>query len=539
MLSVKNYFKFILLAAVVVSLGAFGLASDAALSVGAGGSAGPVKYALDPPLNYDVDPTTLPNDGLKLDFTFNDVPDGSFFIDLELSDGTWLAPAFGDITVTIQPWTGNVGAVYEGVALNANVLPPVYGGSSLLRLTWDWSARPITYLSKVTVYLTSEQFQDESPSIIEAQGTINLIVAILEAEGSSFDPQLEDPETIAFVTGRWPFEDIEVDPTTALIDVAAVNPINDKTRVFFETGLQGPTDNDLLIMDVGANIKLPECADDLYAQNGDPWVFTDPDLLELRFTSSAPWGPEVHGIAVSQAPPLLDGGHMGVGIPASPTHTVFYAPGMGYCDSFGGAWQWVTIAVSGVDPLTERTFSVQLYFNGTNMGYPVHLVSSWSLNGSVLVAHWLQSNTTVGGGPFKSRIYLHNGDSYDAPVIVQLYELPIAQGDATPTADPLGGPITVGTIEGGKGLLVRMEDVLDAAGIALPYIEGLGNIQAIVSVPAKNVSGSYQVFAADGSAAFGMCPLYSLNNNMNQWLWDLLVQFPNVFPPGGMPPSGD
>lgn len=548
MLNFQKCFKFILLITVVASLGAFGVASDAKLTVGAGGGAGPVEYALDPPLKYESpNPTTLPNDGLQLDFVFNDVPDGSFFIDLELSDGVWVAPAFGDITVTIKPWDGNVGASYEGVSLNANVVATIYGGSSLLRLTWDWNARPITYLSKVTVYLTSEQFIDDDPSILESQGTINLTVAIMEAEGSSFDPQLEDPETIAFVTARRPFEDIEVDPTTALIDVAAVNPVNDKTRVFFETGLEGPTDNDLLLLDVGAKIRLPECPTDLYEQFGDLWRFggSGLDSLRLQFTNTAGWNPEIHGIAVSPEPPLLGGGHMGVGIPADPTwHTVDYWPGVNnygsYCQDFGGQWQWVTIAVTGVDQLTERTFSVKLMHNGFDVGYPTHVLSNWYFNGSVLVAHWLQGNTTIGGGPFKSRIYLHSADSYPlpAPVTVQLYELPIAQGDATPAAEPLGPPVEVGAIEAGKGLVVRMEDVLDAAGVALPYIEGLGNIQAVVSVPAKNMSGSYQVFAADGSSKFGMCPLFNLNNNNNQWLWDVLVQFPNVFPPGGAAPDG-
>lgn len=121
----------------------------------------------------------------------------------------------------------------------------------------------------------------------------------------------------------------------------------------------------------------------------------------------------------------------------------------------------------------------------------------WSLNGTVLIAGFINGNTDI----FSSRIYLWNSSSNAGDVVVRVYTLPLS-GSST-----LMATVNLGSLPGISGRNIRVaEDVLTPASITVPYTGDGGNLVLEVTVEAEGVSGKAQVFQLDLSS-FGIYTL--------------------------------
>lgn len=520
MLSVKNCSKFILLVAVMACVAAFNYAASTTQLIGPCEPGTPVKYAIDPDEDYGCGYDTPLPAGTVVERVMESVPDGSFYIDLTLQDGAVWAVLPTTVTLTVVP-RGDT--TCPGCPSYIGVQPSqiqLMDGDTTLRLQWEWAARPITYAAEIEIDLGGVLFND-CGDVINAAGDIGLEVETRDAEQNVLldDTDLIDP----FIQGAYPFDDIEVDDTIAYIDVSSVNPFSDTSRVFFVMGAAA-TDNDFLTADFGASILIPDdtCLDQcLFGDDGLPYEIADSEntfVLQFSTSPAEAWS-GVMGLQVDNL--WMD--------MVSKRITLTGEQICGYA----GRELAVTITVTGEDPLIERMFHVAATYEGRELGGP-HLLSTWMYNGTLLVAHWLNSNTDAmnpdngtTNGFFKSRMYIFNHDTNEANVFVEVFKLPIAMVEGM-SNESITGLVPVGTIGGHRGLLIRLEDVLVAADpeVQLPLIgDFFGNVCAVVTVESKDASGSFQVFKEDLSLAFGTAPMARVNT-FN--LWDLIALLPGM-----------
>ena len=77
-------------------------------------------------------------------------------------------------------------------------------------------------------------------------------------------------------------------------------------------------------------------------------------------------------------------------------------------------------------------------------------------------------------------------------------------GDATQDSADLGTTAdgALPDLTGTGALVIKLEDVLDALGVALPHTVAGGNLSAVVTVRVSSCSGSYQTFDETVNAAF-------------------------------------
>ncbi|PYV07513.1 MAG: hypothetical protein DMG07_28580 [Acidobacteria bacterium] len=124
-------------------------------------------------------------------------------------------------------------------------------------------------------------------------------------------------------------------------------------------------------------------------------------------------------------------------------------------------------------------------------------LTTWSLNGTVLVANWVNGNTTFNS----SRVYLWNPSVASGAVTVRVYSMPVAS-----TGSSLLGTRTVGTLGASSGMNVRIkEDILEPLGLPTPFEDNGGNLTLEVTIEALGCSGFTQTFSS--TVAYGTTPL--------------------------------
>ena len=161
--------------------------------------------------------------------------------------------------------------------------------------------------------------------------------------------------------------------------------------------------------------------------------------------------------------------------------------------------------------LSARTLSVavNLKLSGGTTGpaannrtlLAVAPLTVWSLNGTVLIANFMNGNTTE----FASRIYLFNSSSSSAAITAKVLTLP-AKG---------GTQVLVGTVKlseeigAGMGRNIKLaEDILaNISGIASPYVADGGNLVVEFTIEASQVTGVGVVFHPTTLVSFGLYPL--------------------------------
>ncbi len=129
--------------------------------------------------------------------------------------------------------------------------------------------------------------------------------------------------------------------------------------------------------------------------------------------------------------------------------------------------------------------------------YPLQEMPSIS-GGSptVLVANFLNGNDAS----LNARVYLWNPSNGAGNITAQAFTLP-KLGPST-----VLGTVPRGLLEARSGRNINIaEDILEASGIPLPYIEDGGNLVVEFTIEADNVRGNAQVFS--DSFGFGTYPL--------------------------------
>jgi len=130
-------------------------------------------------------------------------------------------------------------------------------------------------------------------------------------------------------------------------------------------------------------------------------------------------------------------------------------------------------------------------------------LSVWSLNGTVLIANFLNGNST----DFASRIYLFNSSSSSAAITAKVLTLPVKGG----TQVLLGTVLLSDEVAAGMGMNIKLaEDVLaNISGLASPYVTDGGNVVVEFTVEASQVTGVGVVFNPTTLVSFGLYPLQS------------------------------
>ncbi len=279
-------------------------------------------------------------------------------------------------------------------------------------------------------------------------------------------------------------------PTTATIDVATA-----RTELL-------ATGGDTAVDDNGATVSYEPTTPGVLAPGGGVYAMAATDFIDLVVTgdlsgiSAITWAPTGTRVTTFITAADVTAGSATVSI--SGTHAALVAVNTAV---------GVEIKVDGTSTLAPRTLQIaanlrlvtapSLAANNRELDGAQNL-TVWSLNGTVLIAGFVNGNTDI----FSSRIYLWNSSSNAGDIVVRVYTLPLT-GSST-----LMATVNLGSLPGLSGRNIRVaEDVLTPGLITLPYTADGGNLVFEVTVEASNVSGNAQVFQLDLSS-FG---IYTLN----------------------------
>jgi len=335
-----------------------------------------------------------------------------------------------------------------------------------------------------------------------------------------------------------------IDLAGASTAVTITNPVSSTTALVNVNTLRQqfvPAGGDTFDTDNGATLGIGYTASPVAPLNyqGLPFTLTAADTVKLTFT-----GTDLSGLIIDIVAPGLPAtsttpGIKWAGIPAGytagNTRTLNVA---GNDLAINSGPRPITFQVDGVTSLSTRTISVKVDLalagysptnllastqNGTPAAAPKSLmgttaVTSWTLNGTVLMANWLNGNWPT----YNSRIYLWNPSSLAGDVTVRLFKMPAVPAD--PATNPAvtsvelttpGSPLFLGTLSGYSGMSIKLkEDILSAAAVlnalpgkALPYTENGGNLLVEVTIRADRVTGTSQVFNQNATQTFGQVVL--------------------------------
>jgi len=178
------------------------------------------------------------------------------------------------------------------------------------------------------------------------------------------------------------------------------------------------------------------------------------------------------------------------------------------------------IEVDGTTQLTTRAFTIAVDSTIANnaacnrnlvaAGTPL---STWGINGTVLMANWANANT----GAWKSRLYLFNETSTpNATVIIRMFQIPISANVTAPIQ--VGNTVTLAKTMGAvSGMTVRLEDVITASGAVAADLAGPDNSYNVaveitvytqgVGSMVGGVTGYAQTFNLAGTVFTGTTPL--------------------------------
>jgi len=172
------------------------------------------------------------------------------------------------------------------------------------------------------------------------------------------------------------------------------------------------------------------------------------------------------------------------------------------------------VVIDGTTVQTARSFTVAadlslsggidgLAVNNRNL-IPASTFTTWSLNGTILVASYANANTTF----WNTRFYVWNAGTVTGNITARVYTLPFATGTHT-----LLGSAVVGSIGGSQGVNIRLaEDILAnlvPTPLTVPYITNGGNLVVEFTIEAPNCTGWTQVFG--GTTFMGIVPMTVTN----------------------------
>ena len=411
---------------------------------------------------------------------------GNFFLRVSLDGGSVFdggtLPVADDLTQTAGAPGGNV-VVTLPVA-------PVDGDTFVdfqVAVTADFTTFPSFTLDPGT---TGWTIRDVS-NTLGGGGTTNATIATRDSnDGSPIGSDADAWLIGAFGVTQGALEALS--STTATIDVATA-------RVNF-LAVAGDTTVD----DNGATLSYEPTTPGVLAPGGGAYALVATDFIDLVVTG------DLSGISAI----TYDAGGVSVRVTTFITAADVTAgsatisiPGNHGQLALVNTAVALEIKVDGTSTLNPRTLSVTANLRlVTAPSLPANdreldgtqVLTVWSLNGTVLIAGFINGNTDI----FSSRIYLWNSSSNAGDIVVRVYTLPLT-GSST-----LMATVNLGSLPGLSARNIRVaEDVLTPASITLPYTADGGNLVFEITVEASNVSGNAQVFQLDLSS-FG---IYTLN----------------------------
>jgi len=421
--------------------------------------------------------------------------------------GAGFAPLGTDVTIdSISGTPAGAGAASFTIAAGGAV-----GSSS------------ITFLSNITTSFTgfptlriaaggsNWPIRDVSNQLLT--GPITVTVQTFDAaDGSNLDLGGTDTCDIARAAAAIVFPGVgaasqALKATTAVVDVGT-----DRKNFV-------PNPPDTTTVDNGATMGVGYATPTPLATTGVAFALTAADIITFTFTSNndftgltaLPGGGATTGIQWGTAG--TGAGVISATTPAAaPSTRVITLTGANL--NIGAGALPFTFTVNGTTILPTRVISIAVDLalaatGGSTLGGSRNLlavapVTTWTFNGSVLVANWVSGDSAT----FKSRIYLWNPSSTTGAVTARVFALPVVGG--TPAElTTAGSPLNLGNLAGNSGLAIRVaEDLLGTAGLNIaPYTANGGNIVVEITVRASGVKGTCQVFSANGSMQFGQVPL--------------------------------
>ena len=403
--------------------------------------------------------------------------------DLTPGNGATWDSAAPQITVSIDQ-TNSDAADYVDFD---NLSQTLVNSAATLRACWDSGTNPITSFSAATIEMDDLSFKD----VNNAAGTSAGISMTVETIDAFTTNELDDggaADTVAdYFKGETFFKAPTVTKTTATVDV------NQDREGFV------PDAPDTATQDLGAIIALKFSSVTLGPFNIDGTAFlaTGGELNSVVaiFSDDAALG----GITTFEA----------TGWATAPDRVTLLTAGV-----FDTSARAVSITVTGDDTLETRTITVTFTFNidqpgGGDKDFVVGVgitISTWDLNGCVLLAHWVQGNTDApgiaGAGVFKSRLYVVNHTSSIGAVNVEVIEMDLSTGGTTGVSLGTTSAGAILDLRANGAMLIRMEDVLTDLGVTLPHLVNGGNLAAIATIRVSSCSGSYQTFDETTTASF-------------------------------------
>jgi len=413
----------------------------------------------------------------------------NFTVVVTLSDGVFAAtPAGTDVTVSSVSGAGAGAATFSVVAGGVGTSSVTF----LSNITTSFTGFPTLMISAGTSGWT---IKDTANKL--ATGPINVTVQTFDAaDSSSVDNGGTDAVALLRASNAIVITSALL-PTTAVVDVAT------SRKNFVATAPDTTTIDNGATFGVGYATTLP------LGLTGAAFALTATDSVKLTFTSSN----DFTGLNPVTAGTITGITYGGLS-PATATGILSIA---GTSGLIGAAAQNFAFTVDGTTSLPTRTISVAVNLTiaavgggitgGTRSVLTTATVTTWSFNGSVLVANWLNGDSST----FKSRIYLWNPSSLTGSVTARVFSMPLVTS-GTQTSTELttpGSPLSLGSLAGNSSLAIRLtEDILGTAGLNIaPYTTNGGNVVVELTIRASGVRGTCQVFYINGTQQFGQAPL--------------------------------
>jgi len=445
------------------------------------------------------------------------VASGDFFLDVNLQNGFTFngtrLPVAGDVTLTTAGG-GTIGAVtiFNGGTAGSSSVRfriPVTGSFSTAPVftvaTAAWTVNDVAgYLSGAASVTTQIEIRTyDANTGVEIDGGVN---------------------TANFITAVNALA-ATVTTTTAVVDTAAGSG---RLRLV-------ATAPDTITQDQGAALNLTvgnaTAALNVHKNDGTNYTVAATDSINIRVTGNLSGIKYVYynyltgtnvlpEIRKTVAAADVTNGYVDIAVPGTNASIATLANA-----SVSPA---LAIEVDGTTQLTKRAFTIGVeatcaYNAANNRTAGNALVASgtalstWDINGTVLLLNWTSANTAV----YKSRIYLFNETSVaNATVLVKLFQIPISAN--TTAGAQIGSQVQLNkTLGAYSGMTIRLEDVIAAGAFAATDLQGPdGSYNVAVeitvytgvpggSVTVGPVTGYGQTFNAVGmpSVVFGTVPL--------------------------------
>jgi len=407
-----------------------------------------------------------------------------FFVDVTLVGGATFAtgrlPASADLVLTEVSGVTTYPAVIVSGGLN---------NGTTVRYFVDVAPVDMDTLGILTLTVTGWTIKDTTANVIGGGG--NFQVSITTSDSATNVPFDSGNDAAVLMSGFYGTAAGPLTPTTAVIDVAT----NRKMFV--------PTPPDTTTIDFGATAGFDASVSGVLQANGTPYSLIAASRINLVIAGDlsgivsfiwdpgALFGPSITHVVTSAE---RTAGAATIPIPGDfPSIVDIHAVP-------------IETVITGTTQLTARTLTLtaNLVLSGGLDGpaannrtlLPTATLTTWTLNGTILVANFANGNNTA----WLSRFYLWNPSTVDGVVTARVFTLPVI---GQPNA-PVGATVVLGTLAAGSGLNIRLaEDILTPGGVPLPYVTDGGNVVVEFTIEAINVSGFTQIFSP--TAFMGVC----------------------------------